>query len=166
MTIKHFHHVALSTGDMDKVFAFYVDLLGLEVTLDVDIDTRETETRMFPESEFHPTAKWMERMHTRFANMRVPGSTANVEVFEYKTPFGKDVEGQQLKQYDHRISHFGFQVDDIDTMAAKLKDAGVEFHWYPAADVGNGTRATYCYDFEGNTVELISNPELSGLHIG
>jgi catechol 2,3-dioxygenase-like lactoylglutathione lyase family enzyme len=166
MTIKHFHHVALSTGDMDKVFAFYVDLLDLEVTMDVDLDTREAEQRNFPESEFHPTAEWMGRMHTRIVNMRVPGGTANIEVFQYKTPCGKDVEGQQLRQYDHRISHFGFQVDDIDAMTDKLKAAGVEFHWYPAADVGNGTRATYVYDFEGNTVEFISNPELSGLQLG
>ena len=163
MALKNFHHVALSTADMEKVFAFYRDLLGLEVTVDVELDFSEPNPENFPGAEMHATAVWMKRTRARFVNMQVPGGTANIEVFQYLTPAGKNVEGQQLRQYDRRISHFGFQVDDIHAMVEKLQNAGVEFHWSPAADVGMGTLATYLYDFEGNTVELIQQPELSGL---
>jgi len=166
MAIRTFHHVAISTGDMDKVFAFYRDLLGLEVNVDAEVDYREPNPEGFPDSVMHPTAAWMKRCKTRFVNMQLPDGSANVEVFQYLDPVGKDVEGQQLSQYDHRISHFGFQVDDIEAMSAKLKEQGVEFHWYPPADVGGGTLAVYVYDFEGNTVELIQKPELSGLGKG
>lgn len=164
--IKNFHHVAISTGNMDKVFAFYRDLLGMEVSMDVTLDNREPAPRSFPESEFHKTAEWMGHMSLRFVNMHVPGGHANVEVFQYLDPAGKDVGGQELRQYDHRIIHFGLEVDDIYPICARLKAAGVEFHWYPAADVsGTGTKAVYMYDFEGNTVELIERPDLSGLEV-
>lgn len=163
--IKNFHHVALSTGNMDKVFAFYRDLLGMEVTLDIELDNRESSQRNFPESEFHESAAWMAHMKTRFVNMKVPGGHANFEVFQYMDPAGKDVEGKELHQYDHRLVHFGLEVEDIFPACERLKAAGVEFHWYPAADVGMGTRAVYMYDFEGNTVELIQNPEMGGLEL-
>lgn len=163
--IKNFHHVALSTGNMDKVFAFYRDLLGMEVTMDLEVDSREPAPRAFPESEFHATAAWMGHMKTRFVNMKVPGGNANFEVFQYLDPCGKDVEGKELHQYDHRLIHFGLEVEDIFPICERLKAAGVEFHWYPPADVGMGTLATYMYDFEGNTVELIQGPKNAGLEL-
>ncbi len=166
MALKNFHHASISTGDMEKVFAFYRDLLGLEVVFDVDLDSCEPNPENFPNSEMHPTAAWMKRCKARCAFIKLPGDSIYIEVFQYREPVSKPVKGKQLHQYDHRISHIGFQVEDIEALCKKLKEQGVEFHWYPPADVGNGTLAVYVYDFEGNTVELIQQSELSGLAIG
>ena len=53
--------------------------------------------------------------------------------------------------------HLAFYVDDVDAMAARLREAGVEFTIEPRDATGD-VRLAYFKDLEGTLLELLSGP--------
>lgn len=67
-----------------------------------------------------------------------------------------------------RLDHFGFVVDrreDVDAWHAYLEEAGVTVTSAPH-DHADGGRSFYCLDPDGNSVQPLYHPSVSGQRLG
>ncbi len=141
------HHTAISTGDLDRLLAFYRDLLGFEEVFSlgwpVGTETADRITGLKDSS-------------ARFAMLRA--GNAYVELFQYETPQPRPAVPSR-PVCDHGLTHICLDVSDLDAEYERLRAAGMVFHC-PPQDAGPGVRTTYGRDPDGNVVELqeISDP--------
>lgn len=135
------HHVAISTGDLDRSLRFYVDLLGFEVVFD----------QWWPRGTAVADAITGLRGSSA-RQLLLRGGNLFVELFEYESP--RPRAGDPLRPVcDHGITHLCLDVTDLDAEYDRLVEAGVTFH-APPQDLGGGVRTTYARDPDGNVVEL------------
>ena len=139
--IRGMHHISLATSDMDRFIAFYRDLLGM--TLD----------------RVSPLPAGVEPFEAIVGMRDVAGQVAQfnlgnmqMEVFCYTAPAPQP--GMRRPACDVGIRHIAFDVKDIDREYARLKAAGVDFISPPQHLALGGVTSCYCYDPDGNIVEL------------
>lgn len=135
------HHVAISTGDAERMLGFYRDLLGFEVRFDQSW------------SEGHPVADAITGLRSSAARqILLESGNLYIELFQYRSP--RPRTGDPMRPVcDHGITHICLDVDDVDVEYARLLEAGMTFHSEPQT-VGGGVRTVYGRDPEGNVVEL------------
>jgi catechol 2,3-dioxygenase-like lactoylglutathione lyase family enzyme len=137
------HHVALSTGDVERLLGFYRDLLGFEVLFD----------QTWPEgTEVADAITGLEGSSAR--QVMLGADNAYLELFEYRSPTPR--QGDPARPVcDHGITHVCLDVSDLDAEYQRLRAAGMRFH-SPPQDLGAGVgvRTTYGRDPDGNVVEL------------
>ena len=144
--IRGVHHVALATGDIDRLVAFYQDAFGFEVL---------------------SRGGWEQGSPVIDGIVGLPGSACrsamlragntHIEMFEYSAPAGKPAE-QDRPVCDHGYTHFCLDVQDIDAEYERLLGLGMRFHCppAPASALRDGSlRATYGRDPDGNVIELL-----------
>ncbi|MEQ8234073.1 MAG: VOC family protein [Gammaproteobacteria bacterium] len=149
--IHGINHVAISTGDIERLRAFYVDQLGFEEVfrLNWEVGHRELDN-----------ITGLTDSSARIVMLRC--GNACIELFEYHTPPPRP--GDPARPVcDHGITHLCLQVTDIEAEHARLEAAGMRFHCPPQA-LGD-IRATYGRDPDGNVVELLEVPADSALHV-
>ena len=139
--IRGIHHVAISTGDLERALRFYRDLLGFEVAMRFDW---ERGTQMADDI----TA--LEDSSAKSTMLRA--GNAYVELFEYTSPTPRPGDPER-PVCDHGITHLCLDVTDLDGLYDRLVAAGMRFHC-PPQDAGDGIRTTYGRDPDGNVVEL------------
>lgn len=139
------HHVAIATGDIDRLVDWYLEAFELEVV---------------------SRGGWPSGSAQIDGIVGLPGSAARtamlkgrnvyVEMFQYEQPLGQPGDPDR-PVCDHGYTHFGVVVDDIDAEHARLEALGMRFHAPPTPKDGMGGRLRACYgrDPEGNVVELI-----------
>jgi glyoxylase I family protein len=121
-------HTAITVSDMATSVSFYRELLGCQV---VGEAVREDSTvRM----------------------VFLQAGQAKLELFEFAEK-GKGVESGS--QQDLGLKHLAFRVDDVDALAATLRDKGVVFTVEPK-DGFTVERLAFFKDPDGNTVEILS----------
>ena len=143
--INGIHHVALSTADLDRLVAFYRDVLGFEVVYEGG--WKQGNRMIDGIVGLHDSA-------ARSAMLRA--NNTHIEVFEYSNPPGAPVDPARPVS-DHGYTHFCIDVSDIDAEYERLSAAGMTFHCPPPSsdELGGGSiRATYGRDPDGNVVEL------------
>ena len=141
--IKTFGHIGLSINDMETSLEFYRDFLGMKVLMDLDIrDDRIARVLGIPGAK------------CRIVHLEL-GSTV-LELFEYTNPRGDNI-AKGMRQYDHGISHIGFEVSEIHKHLKKLQERGyallgelVEFR--------PGVWVAYCRGPDGEVVEFRQQP--------
>ena len=111
--IKSLGHVALSVSDMDRSLAFYRDLLGMKVLMELDVSDERIGNVIGV-----PGAK------CRIVHLTL--GDAMLELFQYSEPVGRNA-ARSLRQYDHGLSHIGFEVNDFHRHVEELKERNVEF---------------------------------------
>ena len=141
MAIKLFHHTAISVTDLDRSIHFYRDLLGM--TLDWRIDHRRNEA----------LEKVLALKNVDVSYAMLSGWGGRVEIFQYHSPEGQPFPPDK-PVCDRGITHFGFQVEDIDSLYEKLLSQGVRFNTSPQV-IRPGVKATYFHDPDGMTLELV-----------
>lgn len=111
-SLKGVSHIGLGVRDLDRSIRFYRDILGLEVVHTMDYDE-------VPQILRHP-----DDLRRKAAYFRVgEGEAATVLVIgtineaDRTTPLLLDELG---------VHHFAFWVDDIELLARRLADAGIE----------------------------------------
>lgn len=141
--INGLHHVALSTPDLDRLTAFYRDLLGFEIVdwpggwsvgnavIDEIVGLKDSAAR---------------QAMLRAGNLYL-------EVFEYSSPTPKPGDPNR-PVCDHGYTHFCLDVTDIDAEYARLSAAGMRFHRAPVSDPGQGIASAYGRDPDGNVIEI------------
>ncbi len=143
--IRGIHHVAISTGDIDRLIAFYRDVIGMELV---------KMSGWAAGSEEVDAIVGLEGSSARAAKLRIGNSY--LELFQYLTPAGAPQSpGRPVN--DHGYTHFCLDVVDIDAEYQRLSAAGMAFHCAPppAATSGPGAqRSTYGRDPDGNVIEL------------
>jgi catechol 2,3-dioxygenase-like lactoylglutathione lyase family enzyme len=80
-------------------------------------------------------------------------NTVQLELFQFEHPRPSGAPAEETMA-NRGISHFGFEVDDIDATYQRLVAAGVHCHC-PVLEFKGGMRATYVRDPDGNVFELL-----------
>ena len=143
--IRGIHHVAISTGDIDRLIVFYRDVIGMELV---------KVSGWAAGSEEVDAIVGLEGSSARAAKLRIGNSY--LELSQYLTPEGAPQSpGRPVN--DHGSTHFCLDVVDIDAEYERLSAGGMAFHCPPppAATSGPGAqRSTYGRDPDGNVIEL------------
>jgi catechol 2,3-dioxygenase-like lactoylglutathione lyase family enzyme len=142
--IYGFHHVALSTPNLDACLDFYCNVLGAERT--------GRESNWTIGSRHSDVSLQVRDTSARYAHVKV--GKAYLEIFEFKTPTPIRNDRRAI---DIGIAHLCFQVEDLDSEFKRLKRLGMEFHSEPV-DFGDGSRYVYGRDVDGNIIELVEIP--------
>ena len=149
--IHGINHVAISTADIERLSAFYMDLLGFEEVFRLNWDVGH---------EVLDSITGLRDSSARIIMLKC--GNACIELFEYASPPPKP--GDPARPVcDHGITHVCLQVTDIEQEYQRLKDAGMEFHCAPQT-LGD-LAATYGRDPDGNVVELLEAPADSALAV-
>lgn len=129
-------HVALRVRDLEACEHFYVDLLGMAI-------------------EWRPDAN----------NVYLSSGNDNLALHRVSAGVEAGAEdGRQYAESGQRLDHIGFIIDEMDAVDEWyrfLTAAGVEVAAAPKTH-RDGARSFYIKDPDGNVVQLIYHPPISG----
>jgi len=140
--IRGIHHVAISTPDLERIVAFYRDVIGAEVVYEGGWEQG---------SDVIDVIVGLKDSHAKQAMLKL--GNAYLEFFEYVNPPGEPLD----KNYgvnDHGYTHFALDVKNIDEEYERLSKNGMTFNCAPPNFVEGPIRATYGRDPDGNVVEI------------
>ena len=146
--IRGIHHAAISTGNLDRMLAFYRDLLGFRLLFDFSWPAgTEVADRI---TGLQQSSARCVMLHT---------GNAVIELFEYASPAPRPGDPDR-PVCNHGITHICLDVTDLDAEYQRLRAAGVRFHC-PPQELGSEVRTTYGRDPDGNVIELqeVLNPD-------
>lgn len=138
--MKNIRHTGIVVNNMEKALSFYRDLLGLKVK------TEKIETGDFIDGLFKEKG-----VKVRIVKLAA-GDGGLIELLYHETG-PKDIKPRHIA--DIGYSHVAFTVGDLDNEYKRLKEKGVSFNSVPMTSPNGKAKATYCRDFEGNTIELV-----------
>ena len=119
---------------------FYRDLLGLRVV------NSDSEYGGYIETVLGMSG-------VKVWTVKLVGSAGSMlELLEFSHP-KPEIRGGRL--CDLGPSHVAFTVEDVEATAARLKEAGVRFISEPVRSPEGCARVAFCYDPDGNAVELV-----------
>lgn len=127
---KDFQHVTVSVSNVDRALAFYRDLLGFPVL-----------GRLYYPNQVGLVIDFLDI-----------GNNGILEIFSFKVPTQPTEWIPDDLQLGMR--HIAFKVQNVDTTAARLKAAGVEFTLEPT-DATGGVRIAFFKDPDGTLLEII-----------
>jgi catechol 2,3-dioxygenase-like lactoylglutathione lyase family enzyme len=138
------HHTAIAVHDLDRAVAFYTTHFGGEV----EVILRDVGDPNIAELHLLPAALFT-LAFVRFGSTRL-------EFFQFAEPAdGREIES---RAHDFGIRHIAFETDDLQSTYDRLSAAGVRFtrspYVVPDGDAA-GTKLAFCFDPDGNRVELI-----------
>ncbi len=142
--IRGIHHVAMSTPDLDRLAAFYIDVVGFEQVMSTAWSDRPILDRIIGLSG------------SAARQVMLRAGNAYLELFEYSSPVPRSADPERPPS-DHGYTHFCLDVTDIDAEYDRLAAGGMQFHSTPptTAELGSGRlRSIYGRDPDGNVVEL------------
>ncbi len=142
--IRGIHHVAICTPDLDRLTAFYTDVMGFEPVMTAAWRDRPIVDRMIGVAG------------SAARQVMLRAGNAYLELFEYESPTPVIADPDRGPS-NHGYTHFCIDVTDIDAEHARLSANGMTFHGPPptSAEIGNARlRAIYGRDPDGNIVEL------------
>lgn len=139
--ILGFHHVAISTSDLERSCQFYCDLLGFKRVLDMGYERTNT-----PKPHLQSDDGAVKAAVVKAGNVYL-------EIVEYSYPVPNPLNPDR-RVVDHGLAHICFQITDLKAEYAKLVEAGMEFHSSPL-EAGHGSNFIYGRDPDGNVIELI-----------
>ena len=137
MSVNGIHHVGISTPDIDRLIAFYCDVVGFEAVASAEWSGSKEIDRVLD----------LPRSAGAMALLRL--GDAHVEVFQFDPP--PEVSGDRLVSAPG-INHICLAVDDVRAEMERMAAAGMRFHSDPV-DIGDGL-FTYGRDPDGNVIEL------------
>lgn len=144
--INGLHHATIATHDIDRIVAFYCDVIGFELVSRGGWDVGQDDV---------DAIVGLKKSSAKAAMLQA--GNAFLEVFEYLTPRGAAVDPDRPVS-DCGFTHIGLNVHDIDAEYARLCANGMRFH-APPTNVGGGLRATYGRDPDGNVIELVETTD-------
>ena len=131
-------HVAISVVDMDRVIAFYRDVIGMEQVFDRTFDQGMARIIGEPGTE------------VRVVHMKLADSV--VELFDYRHPKGR-MPRLDPSQADYGLTHIGFLVEDFWPTYQRLVDQGVRFLGEPV-EIRPGVFVAYFHGAEYEICEM------------
>ncbi len=134
------HHVAMHTGQFDRMLEFYKGAFGFQPV---------GEPLAWSGSLEIDKAIGVENSTARTVMLRA--GTCYLELFEYANPPAR--KDAPLRPNDHGYTHFCVDVTDLDSVYDDLVAAGMTFGDNRPIDQG-GIKAVYGYDPDGNVIEI------------
>lgn len=145
-------HVNIVVRDLDRMMAFYGQVLGLKITKDAMIS-----------GDWIEAVVGLKEVNARVIYLSPPEAETGprVELIKYLSPACLDAPNQG-EPHTFGLRHMAFRVDDIDAAAARLRDADVkvfgDVQQVPDSQVtyqgGVRKRLIYFHDPEGNLLEF------------
>jgi len=142
--IRGIHHVAICTPDLDRLAAFYTDVMGFETVMSTSWRDRPIIDRMIGLTD------------SAARQVMLRAGNAHLELFQYEAPVGSPADPER-NPASHGYTHFCVDVVDIDAEYERLSANGMSFHSPPPSHdemSGGPIRAIYARDPDGNIVEL------------
>ncbi len=145
MTVLGLDHVSVTCADLDRSLAFYAQVLGLEV--------RERGELAGGSSE---SITGLAGLRARFADLEL-GNGRTLELLEFLVPNGPPLAPELPRP---GATHLALRVDDADAAFRAIGKAGYTLISRAVTAIDDpgfwqGSRAFYCLDPDGVTVELI-----------
>ncbi len=130
-------HVALNVADVARAEAFYVGVLGFEV-----------EWRPDPDN-----------LYLRYA-------ADSLAIHKYAAPSGSAGEDERAfaARHGQHLAHLGVvlqRIEDVDQWAEHVRARGAPILAEPRTH-RDGARSFYCADPDGNAVQILYHPPISG----
>jgi glyoxylase I family protein len=140
--IRGIHHVAINTPDLDRLLAFYRDVVGFEVVESTRFDWKDS-------AEIDAIVG-IKGTASKVVMLRA--ANAYIEMFEYQQPAATNTG--RLAPSDHGYTHICLDVTDIEAEYERLSKNGMTFHGPPVVVEGGAIRTIYGRDPDGNVIEL------------
>jgi len=144
--IRGIHHIAISTPDLDRLAAFYTDVVGFVPVMQTEWADRPLIDRMIGGYE-----------GSRARQVMLQAGNAHLELFEYSSPAPTPADPGRTPA-DHGYTHLCLDVVDIDAELERLAARGATFQSTPptVAEMGGAARlrAIYGRDPDGNIIEM------------
>jgi catechol 2,3-dioxygenase-like lactoylglutathione lyase family enzyme len=144
MSVTGFFHAGVTVSDMDEALRFYRDLLGLEVISDGQTGG-ESARRIWG----------IEPGEVRVVFLRVPGSDAVVELFEFSSV---ERHPASARPCDYGAGHFCLYTDGAEQLHARAVELGFRSRGGEVVTIDRGphagAKAFYLVDPDGYHVEL------------
>lgn len=147
MGILGYDHTAIAVTDLERTLSFYVGLLGFR------IDGRSLNRG--PEQDRLDGLTGCEIDVVALAPAEV--ATPHVELLHYRKPRGR-VAAERLRANDVASARQVHAVDDLDSLAARLRAEGVGFVSDSIATLADGRRAVSVADPDAHMLVLIDAP--------
>ena len=146
--IRGIHHVAISTPNLERLVAFYRDVIGAEVVYEGGWQSGNPAI---------DSIVGLKKSAAKQAMLKL--GNAYLEFFEYESPKGAE-KNPEYGVNDHGYTHFCLDVQDIEAEYQRLSSHGMVFNCEPP-DLGGAIRATYGRDPDGNVIEIqqINDPK-------
>lgn len=148
-TVVGFFHAGVTVADLERSLEFYVSALGLEAVTD------RVATDQYLRDIFGLTFS-----EVRVAFLAIPGSTAFIELLEYR---GLAQQVVRFSPTQPGIGHFCLFVEDIEKLATHLQESGYRSLSPRPVEVtagpNMGARVIYFEDPDGHSVELLQRAE-------
>ena len=142
--IRGIHHVAICTPDLDRLAAFYRDVIGFTEVMNTSWSDRPIVDRI------------INLRGSAARQIMLQAGNAYLELFQYELPAGTPADPNRTPA-SQGYTHFCLDVVDIDAEYERLRNHGMTFHSSPPTpkELGsNHIRAIYARDPDGNIVEL------------
>jgi catechol 2,3-dioxygenase-like lactoylglutathione lyase family enzyme len=148
MHLTGISHTSFTVSDLDRSLAFYRDVLGLELLVEIQRDGDFIEQVVgFPGASL------------RIVGLKLPhGSDHILELIEYRAPQGNKID---LRTCNPGVAHLCFVTDDIHSAYEALRAKGVVFKSPPVrvpSGPSTGGYDAYFLDPDGITLELSQPP--------
>jgi catechol 2,3-dioxygenase-like lactoylglutathione lyase family enzyme len=140
--IRGIHHVAVSTPNLERIVAFYCDIMGAEQVYEGGWERGSDVIDQIVGLKDSSCKQAMLKLHNAY-----------LEFFEYQTPT-PTTKDPAYPPNNHGYTHFCIDVTDIDSEYERLTKAGVKFNIPPPDFEGGDIRATYGRDPDGNIIEI------------
>jgi catechol 2,3-dioxygenase-like lactoylglutathione lyase family enzyme len=142
MGMRAISHVAVGVRDMERSLPFYRDVLGLPVAADQEEDAG------FGGRRRAVYLRWGDDPHASFVVL--------------DQQLERPEQGEPAALFDIGVHHFGFWVDDVEGVAARARDAGVELvvepsigdTWLYGEPPGGKVKVAFLRDPDGNIVQV------------
>ena len=142
MAVKRINHTGVSVADIDRSVRFYVDLLGLELIFDSDVDDIPALSAVVG----------MEHAEGRVVWLRA-GDTM-LELWQWNTPTGRPLPNDYVPA-DRGVTHFALEVDDVDDVCRRIVEAGYHANTEPQ-DLGLH-KTTYVRGPDDEIIEILED---------
>ncbi len=125
MGVKQIDHIAINARNISASKKFYCELIGLKEDKSVD-------------------------MGELILHYLLTENGSKIELFEFKDPSFYDT----LTTHENAIKHIAFEVDDVESVNAVLKNADIEFELEMCVLEQLQVKTLICKDPDGVLVEI------------
>jgi catechol 2,3-dioxygenase-like lactoylglutathione lyase family enzyme len=140
--IKRVNHTGISVSDMERSLGFYRDLLEMELIFDADVPANDPLSEVVGMKGAEGRVCWLRAGDTM------------IELWQWDSPAGRPLPEDYIPA-DKGVTHYAFEVDDVDALCEKVVAAGFHANTAPK-DLGLH-KTTYIKGPDNEIIEILED---------